>query len=217
MFVFCSLAILNTFSLARTAIFSDLGSHLSSLPSPVYARKSKPRAPEIPGAARAPSTARPGRRRYVLRRFRRAAATWLRPGLGRMLYFPQAKGKTIEDVEFSTSPDDHSISTSFQDKTSLNFSIETGFTVETDYSDWKTGEQRVLRTLGADTRLGIRGRSSTARRGRRDRSAASWLRRRTTLSRKEPQGFSAFPASRGCLEMTKGRSGKPGIPRNDEV
>jgi len=63
----------------------------------------------------------------------------------KLVHYPQAKGKTIEDVEFSTAPGYHNISVNFEDKTCLNFSIETGFTLETDYSDWKTGNQRVLR------------------------------------------------------------------------
>jgi len=63
----------------------------------------------------------------------------------KVVQFPQAKGKLVEDVEFSTSVDYHNISINFQDKTSLNFSIETGFTLETDYSNWRSGNQRVLR------------------------------------------------------------------------
>lgn len=63
----------------------------------------------------------------------------------KLVHFPQASDKIVEDVEFSTSSDYHNISINFQDKTALNFSIETGFTLETDYSDWKSGNQRVLR------------------------------------------------------------------------
>jgi hypothetical protein len=63
----------------------------------------------------------------------------------RFVQFPQAKGKTIEGVELLVAPDYHSISINFEDKTALHFSIETGFTVKTDYSDWATGEQRFLR------------------------------------------------------------------------
>src|SRR5215510_2806230 len=64
----------------------------------------------------------------------------------RVFHFPQTRGKLVEDVEFSTSTDYHNISINFQDKTCLNFSIETGFTLEPDYSDWKSGNQRVIRT-----------------------------------------------------------------------
>ena len=67
--------------------------------------------------------------------------TWLR----KILRFPQAKGKIIETVEFSTELGYHSISVNFTDKTSLNFEIEARFLVETDYSNWKTGNQRVIR------------------------------------------------------------------------
>ena len=63
----------------------------------------------------------------------------------KLIRFPRAKGKIVEGAEFSTAPGYHNISINFQDKTCLNFSIETGFTLETDYSDWKTGNQRVLR------------------------------------------------------------------------
>lgn len=66
---------------------------------------------------------------------------WLR----KVLRFPQAKGKIIETVEFSTELGYHSISVNFTDKTSLNFEIEARFVVETDYSNWKTGNQRILR------------------------------------------------------------------------
>ena len=63
----------------------------------------------------------------------------------RFVQFRETTGKTVEAVELLTAPDYHTISINFQDKTCLHFSIETGFTVRTDYSDWKTGEQRVLR------------------------------------------------------------------------
>ena len=60
------------------------------------------------------------------------------------LHFRQAKGKVVEKVEFSASPDHHDISIYFKDKTGLNFSIEAGFTLKTEYSDWKSGEQRII-------------------------------------------------------------------------
>ena len=67
--------------------------------------------------------------------------SWLR----KVLRFPQTKRKIIESVEFSTELGYHSISVNFTDKTSLNFAIDASFTVETDYSNWKTGNQRVIR------------------------------------------------------------------------
>ena len=66
---------------------------------------------------------------------------WLR----KILRPPQAKGKIIDSVEFSTELGYHCISINFTDKTSLNFEIEARFVVETDYSDWKTGNQRLIR------------------------------------------------------------------------
>jgi len=57
-----------------------------------------------------------------------------------------AKGKTIEKVEFSASVDHHDITIWFTNKTSLNFSIEAGFTLKPEYSDWKSGEQRIVRS-----------------------------------------------------------------------
>jgi len=66
---------------------------------------------------------------------------WLR----KVLRFPQAKGKIIESVEFSTELGYHCISVNFTDKTCLNFEIESRFLVETDYSNWKTGNQRIIR------------------------------------------------------------------------
>ena len=63
----------------------------------------------------------------------------------KLFHFPQAKGKLVEDVEFSTTPGYHNLSINFQDKTSLNFEVDTDFTLGADYSDWKTGNQRVIR------------------------------------------------------------------------
>lgn len=63
----------------------------------------------------------------------------------KLLLFPQARGKVLEGVEFSTYSDYHNICLNFEDKTCLNFVIDPVFTLTTDYSDWKTGNQRVLR------------------------------------------------------------------------
>src|SRR5947199_6820711 len=66
------------------------------------------------------------------------------PG-GRLFTFPRIKGKIVESVEFSSRPDYHSLSISFQDKTCLHLSFDTSFTVEPSYSDWKSGNQRLIR------------------------------------------------------------------------
>ena len=64
----------------------------------------------------------------------------------RFFHYRQARGKTVEKAEFSASVDHHDITIWFTDKTSLNFSIEAGFTLKTEYSDWKSGEQRIVRS-----------------------------------------------------------------------
>ena len=66
----------------------------------------------------------------------------------RLIRFPPAQGKIVDSVEFSTDAGYHAISVNFRDRTSLTFEIETGFTLQADYSDWKTGNQRVLRSWG---------------------------------------------------------------------
>lgn len=66
-------------------------------------------------------------------------------GHTRVFRFTQAKGKVLEVVEFSTSPGYHCVSINFEDKTCLSFAIDTNFTLEADYSDWTTGNQRILR------------------------------------------------------------------------
>ena len=62
-----------------------------------------------------------------------------------LTHFRELKGKTIEDVVFSTASDHQDITIKLQDKTGLNFSIATGLILKTEYSDWIAGEQRILR------------------------------------------------------------------------
>ena len=56
-----------------------------------------------------------------------------------------ASTKLVESVEFSSEPGYHCVRLNFKDKTCLNFAIDAGFTIETDYADWKTGNQRIIR------------------------------------------------------------------------
>lgn len=58
--------------------------------------------------------------------------------------FASASGKTIETVAFSSQPDFHIFTLRFKDRTALVFRVEPGFTVRADYSDWQTGDQRIL-------------------------------------------------------------------------
>lgn len=71
-----------------------------------------------------------------------------RAAYGRRIQFADVKGRTVETIEFFTSPDYHSISVNFDDKTSLSLDIEPvpGFTVSPIYQRWKAGNSRVLRS-----------------------------------------------------------------------
>lgn len=64
----------------------------------------------------------------------------------RLTHFRELKGKIIEDVLFSAAPDHQDITIKLQDKTGLSFSIATGLIMKTEYSDWTSGEQRILRS-----------------------------------------------------------------------
>src|SRR5262249_9522951 len=57
----------------------------------------------------------------------------------------QFKCQTVAFVEFFTCSGYHSVAVRFQDKTSLHIIIDPGFTLEADYSDWKTGNWRPLK------------------------------------------------------------------------
>jgi len=65
---------------------------------------------------------------------------------GRTFYrFEEVKGKSVDFVQFFTMGESHSIDVRFQDKTTLHFIIEPGFTLETEYSSLKTGNWRCLK------------------------------------------------------------------------
>jgi hypothetical protein len=59
--------------------------------------------------------------------------------------FEEAKGKAIDYIEFFTSDGFHNIDIAFDDKTAVHFLIEPGFTLDTEYADWKTGNWRPLK------------------------------------------------------------------------
>jgi DNA-directed RNA polymerase subunit M/transcription elongation factor TFIIS len=99
---------------------------------------SKPSSRRSKISARASNSA-PSSRRTTARRGKSNAG---RKGSYR---FPQARGKTLDMVEFYTCPGCHIISVRFQDKTSLDFIVEPSFAVEPIYSDWKTGNERQVR------------------------------------------------------------------------
>jgi hypothetical protein len=57
----------------------------------------------------------------------------------------EVAGKTVEYAEIFTSGEYHSITVRFQDKTALHFVIDPGFTLDTEYDDWKTGDLRRIK------------------------------------------------------------------------
>jgi hypothetical protein len=111
------------------------------------------RAPQ-PASTTIPKTnkKRPRRRRRKLPLLpppviTRRGQTTIRRYSGRSVHhMEEVKGKIVECVEFYTSSESHSIDVCFQDKTTLHFSIDPGFLLETEYADWKTGNwQRIKR------------------------------------------------------------------------
>jgi hypothetical protein len=70
-----------------------------------------------------------------------------RTAYGRRVEFPEMKGRTVENIEFYTSPDYHSISVTFDDKTSLSLDIDPipAFIVTPMHEKWKGANARVLR------------------------------------------------------------------------
>ncbi len=60
-------------------------------------------------------------------------------------YFPQVEGKVLQDVSVETRSDYSYIELRFDDRTNLVFDIVPGFTLQADYSDWKTGNQRIIK------------------------------------------------------------------------
>ena len=66
--------------------------------------------------------------------------------LFRSYRFDKLRGQTVDFVEFYTAGEYHCLDLRFQDKTALTFVIEPSFTVETEHSDWKTGNWRPIDT-----------------------------------------------------------------------
>ena len=72
--------------------------------------------------------------------------TTVRRYSGRTFYrFEEVKGKLLDLVEVFTAGEYHSIDVRFQDKTALHFVIDPGFTLGTEYADWKSGNWRPIK------------------------------------------------------------------------
>lgn len=64
---------------------------------------------------------------------------------GRVVQFPQVRGKRLEAIEFATNTEYHAIELRFQDKTELYLEIEPCFTFHANYTDWKIPEGRLIK------------------------------------------------------------------------
>src|SRR5215813_7418673 len=62
----------------------------------------------------------------------------------RFVEFPLARGKTIEKVELFTTRGYHSLTIDFQDRTSLNLTIEPTFILDAEFQQREKGDIEVL-------------------------------------------------------------------------
>jgi hypothetical protein len=120
--------------------------HAPTKPDSIQSTKTKPET----SGRKHPSAKKPKKRERVpaLLRFTetKRGKTTVRRYSGRTFYrFEEVKGKLIDLVEVFTAGEYHSIDVRFQDKTSLHFVIDPGFTLETQYTDWKTGNWRPIK------------------------------------------------------------------------
>lgn len=63
----------------------------------------------------------------------------------RLVEFPQARGQTVEKVELSLDSDFHCVSIRFKDNTDLTVVIDAGLSFQAQYSEWQSGNQKVLK------------------------------------------------------------------------
>ena len=59
--------------------------------------------------------------------------------------FLHMKGRLLDKIELFTTPEHHSLTLNFQDKTSLTLVIEPCFLIFANFSDVSTGSQRILK------------------------------------------------------------------------
>jgi hypothetical protein len=61
--------------------------------------------------------------------------------------FPEARGKTLADLYLTLDSETNCITLNFDDRTEMVFDIDflPRITIAAEYSDWKTGDQRILR------------------------------------------------------------------------
>ncbi len=119
---------------------SRRSAHASTKPAPIKSATAKPQTStrkrrkreRLPPSLRFTQTKRG---KTTIRRYR-----------GRTFYrFDEFKSKIVDFVEVFTTGEYHSIDVRFQDKTSLHFVIDPGFTLETEHANWKTGNWRPIK------------------------------------------------------------------------
>jgi hypothetical protein len=83
---------------------------------------------------------KPSRKNVPSKRRPRGKATY-----NRVVEFPQARGRTVERVKLFVSDGYNCIAIEFEDKTDLSVVIDPALSFKAEYSDWKTGNQRMLK------------------------------------------------------------------------
>jgi hypothetical protein len=118
--------------------------HASTKPAPIKSATTKPQTSTRKHRNPKKRERLPPSLRYT--ETKRGKTTIRRYAAGRSVYrLEEVKGKLVECVEIFNSSDHHAISVRFQDKTTINFSIEPGFILATEYADWKTGNWRPIK------------------------------------------------------------------------
>jgi hypothetical protein len=120
--------------------------HASTKPAPIKSARTKPQTSTR--KHRNPKKPKKRERLPASLRFTetKRGKTTVRRYSGRTFYrFEEIKGKPVDFVEVFTAGEYHSIDVRFQDKTALHFVIDPGFTLETEYADWKSGNWRPIK------------------------------------------------------------------------
>ena len=75
----------------------------------------------------------------------KTGTTPVRPRIPDSMYFDEVRGKILDDLSVSSSPEGNLITLAFRDKTEMTLEIEPGITVLGMLESWKTGNSRVLK------------------------------------------------------------------------
>lgn len=75
----------------------------------------------------------------------RRARTRRKDPKARLVEFPQARGRIVEMVELSLDPEFYCVSIRFKDNIDLTVVIDAALTFRAEYSEWKAGEQKILK------------------------------------------------------------------------